>query len=135
MTSLLLDTNALIWWLLDDPAMGHRTLADIANPSNRVYASHISLFEIAIKERSDRPPLGMDILEAETKLAVDQIDLLAFEPWAAQHFVELPKLDWQDPFDAAMVAMAQAKRLALVTGDQNLLGLKPGGLKLIDARK
>lgn len=48
---LLLDTQALLWWLLDDPALpaGARRAIDRAET---VYVSSASVWEIAVKRAS-----------------------------------------------------------------------------------
>lgn len=48
---LLLDTNALIWWLEDNPKLGQRARALIADARTEVFASTVSLWEIAIRRR------------------------------------------------------------------------------------
>jgi PIN domain nuclease of toxin-antitoxin system len=48
---LLLDTNAFIWWVVDDHQLGRKSRTDIANPMNDVYISNVSMFECSIKAK------------------------------------------------------------------------------------
>jgi PIN domain nuclease of toxin-antitoxin system len=51
---VLLDTHVLIWWLKDDPKLGPRPRALIANGSVEVLFSAASCWEASIKHRSGR---------------------------------------------------------------------------------
>jgi PIN domain nuclease of toxin-antitoxin system len=46
---LLLDTHILLWWLADDPALPAQADVLIADSTNEILVSPISLWEIAIK--------------------------------------------------------------------------------------
>lgn len=48
---LLLDTHALLWWMADDPKLGHRARGLIADPDNDISVSAASLWEIVVKIR------------------------------------------------------------------------------------
>jgi PIN domain nuclease of toxin-antitoxin system len=47
--NLLLDTNALIWWMLDDKKLGKRARHAIVRPGAGIYVSSASVWEISIK--------------------------------------------------------------------------------------
>ncbi|VEA63284.1 Uncharacterised protein [Serratia plymuthica] len=51
MRRLLLDTHALLWWLVDNASLGPLTRNLIADPNNLVYVSAASVWEISIKQR------------------------------------------------------------------------------------
>jgi PIN domain nuclease of toxin-antitoxin system len=48
---LLLDTHALIWWILDDPKLGRRARQALIDFENTVYVSAACGWEIATKYR------------------------------------------------------------------------------------
>ncbi len=133
--TLLLDTNALIWWLLDDSRLGTRALQDISSPSSRVYVSDLVFLELAIKVRIKKLNIGMDFRELADRLARDSIQQTSFEAWAAESFTRLPDMDWADPFDRAHIALALAKHMTLVTADNKMLAVSVPNLKIMDARK
>ena len=54
MSTYLLDTCALLWWMADAPELGRAARRAIANRNNRILVSVASLWEIAIKRRKGR---------------------------------------------------------------------------------
>ncbi|MEQ1717932.1 MAG: type II toxin-antitoxin system VapC family toxin [Hyphomicrobium sp.] len=48
---LLLDTHALIWWLLDGPRLTEKVLGLIEDPANAVHISGATAWEISTKFR------------------------------------------------------------------------------------
>jgi PIN domain nuclease of toxin-antitoxin system len=50
---LLLDTHALLWWLIDDPQLSPARGA-VANLENEVFVSACSGYEIAYKQNPAR---------------------------------------------------------------------------------
>jgi PIN domain nuclease of toxin-antitoxin system len=130
---LLLDTNAFIWSMADVSKLGKRSLADIANRSNQVYISNISLLECAIKVRTGKLKLTMDFSVVEAFLEQTNIQQLPFDVWVAERYIKLPQLLWADPFDTAIIAQAIAKRMTLVTSDHHILDSTITGLHTLDA--
>jgi len=47
--TVLLDTHAFLWFVLDDPKLSARAREAIADPDSRVLLSPASYWEIAIK--------------------------------------------------------------------------------------
>lgn len=111
--NLLLDTHALLWALGDDPTLRPAAREAIADGTNRVLVSAISVWEVVIKRalgRLDAP----DDLVAEVRRA-------RFEPLAvtlehAEGLAHLPD-HHSDPFDRMLVTQARMERLVLVTRD------------------
>jgi len=112
---LLLDTRALLWWLLDAPQLSPDARRFIADRDSEVFVSAASAWEVATKFRLGKLP------EAE-RLAVDFEQIVA-----DQGFVELPVLvghalqagslrgAHKDPFDRMLIGQAIMERLALVS--------------------
>jgi PIN domain nuclease of toxin-antitoxin system len=132
---LLLDTNAFIWSLANTDKLGRRALADISNNANQVYVSSISLLECAIKIRTGKLKFSLDFSQVDGVLEEADIQQVAFDVWAAEHYIKLPELSWSDPFDAAIIAQATAKHMTLVTSDSNILESTIVGLHTLDAEK
>ena len=132
---LLLDTNAFIWALANVDKLGRRALADISNNSNQVYVSSISLLECAIKIRTGKLKFTLAFSQVDVFLEEANIQQIAFDASAAEHYIKLPELSWSDPFDAAIIAQATAKRMTLVTSDSNILESTIVGLRTLDAQK
>jgi PIN domain nuclease of toxin-antitoxin system len=60
----LLDTQALLWWLCDDPALTRAARKIIAETKNTLIVSAASAWEIAIKVRLEplENPFGPKVL-------------------------------------------------------------------------
>ena len=113
---LLLDTQVLLWWLADDAKLGPGIRSIIADGSNEVFVSAISIAEIALKQ-------SLGKLDAPDNLA----DLLGEEgftplPFDASHASGLTHLPWhhRDPFDRMLIAQASTADLVFATADAQL---------------
>ncbi|MCC6469600.1 MAG: type II toxin-antitoxin system VapC family toxin [Alphaproteobacteria bacterium] len=111
--NLLLDTHALLWATANMPELSHRARQAIAFPENRVIASVVSAWEIAIK-------VSLGKLAAPANLAA-AIASCGFEPRTiafedAEMIRSLPH-HHGDPFDRLLVAQALREGLTIVTRD------------------
>jgi PIN domain nuclease of toxin-antitoxin system len=114
---LLLDTHALIWWLLDDPklpASARRLTADAAVP---VFVSSASAWEILTKRRRGRLPEFGEIADSlEDYVRRSRFETLPITFAQATAAGRLPG-PHGDPFDRMLIAQAAAERLTVVTVD------------------
>lgn len=114
---LLLDTHALLWWLVGDAALTVDARNAIADETNAIFVSAASTWEIATKHRIGKLP-GIAAVVADIERAV-----------ADQGFVGLP-IDLRhghaagalpgphrDPFDRMLVAQAMIENLVLVSNE------------------
>jgi PIN domain nuclease of toxin-antitoxin system len=113
---LLLDTHALLWWLADDTHLGPRARQAIATPTNLVFVSAATAWEIAVKRALGRLVAPGDI---EEWLAASNFQPLPIQIAEAVASAELP-LHHRDPFDRLLVAQAQIGRMTIVTGDDEI---------------
>ena len=115
---LLLDTQALIWWLDTPERLKREAHRAIEDPRNSVYTSVVALWEIAIKLRLRkirfRPNLASWVPD---ELAQQRFTVLPVELSHAMA-VEHLHLHHNDPFDRLLIAQAQAERLTIVTADE-----------------
>jgi len=116
---VLLDTHALLWWLTDDPALGERAKAQIAEPDNMILVSAASLWEIAVKQAIGK--IEADIAEIEKAIAAQGMVRLGID---ADHLIELVSLPplHRDPFDRMLIAQARAEDVPLLTADAHIAG-------------
>ena len=114
---ILLDTHALLWWLSDNPKLGEKARAKIADPKNLILVSAASLWEIAIKQGIGK--IEADIAEIEKEVAQQGMVRLGIE---ADHLIELTSLPdhHRDPFDRMLIAQAGAEDISLLTADMQL---------------
>ena len=114
---VLLDTHVLIWWLKDDPKLGPRPRALIANGSVEVLFSAASCWEVSIKHRAGKFELAGSAL---FRMAADAG--LTFVGIESDHLAQLENLPvlakHGDPFDHLLIAQALAESAALMTVDR-----------------
>jgi PIN domain nuclease of toxin-antitoxin system len=110
---LLLDTNALLWWLADEGLTAQARDA-IADPENLVVVSAVSAWEISIKKALGKLA-APDDLEHQVQ-AGGFIPL----PMTIAHGVAAGQLvrHHDDPFDRLLIAQALAEGLTIVTRDK-----------------
>ncbi|MHB1865160.1 MAG: type II toxin-antitoxin system VapC family toxin [Candidatus Saccharimonadales bacterium] len=130
---VLLDTNAFVWWMLDDPRLGTKAKKDIATPSNDIYVSNISLLECSIKVRLGKLKIDFDVVDQEK--SEGRLFELRYDTLAARQFVSQTDLPHSDPFDIALISQAVSKHMILMTSDEHILDTSIDGLQVIDARK
>jgi PIN domain nuclease of toxin-antitoxin system len=113
---LLLDTCTFLW-LAGGQALSPAASAAVREPSNEVYLSAVSTWEIVTKHRAGRLPLpeAPDAL-ISTERRLRGVTALAFDEESALFALRLPSLH-RDPFDRMLIAQAIASSLAIVTPD------------------
>lgn len=114
---LLVDTHALIWWLLEDPRLSGTAYAALADRRNVVFVSAISLCEIAIKLSIHKLPAP----DGFNHQILGSIAASAFRPLPVtlEHAYGVRWLPWhhRDPFDRVLVAQSLSDGLIMVTND------------------
>ncbi|GAB2527776.1 type II toxin-antitoxin system VapC family toxin [Paramicrobacterium agarici] len=113
---LLLDTHIMLWWLANDARLskGHREL--IADGTNAVFVSSVSIAEISIKASLGKLDVPGPLQPAVTSSG---FEILSFSAAEAEKLRDMP---WHhhDPFDRMLIAQASAEGLALVTVDERI---------------
>lgn len=130
--TLLLDTNAFLWWVSDDKRLGAKSRSLIANPLHKVYVSNLSLFECSIKAKLGK--LKIDFAGVDQEISEGRLLELGYDTLAARQFVSQRDMPHSDPFDFAISAQAISKRMTLITSDHNILCSELDGLHVIDAQ-
>ena len=109
--SLLLDTNAFLWWVVDSPRLSKGARAAIS--SEDVLVSSATGFEIATRRRSRKLRFDEDIESQVESNGFRVLDITLQHAVAAG---DLP-LHHRDPFDRILIAQAQIEQLIVVTSD------------------
>jgi PIN domain nuclease of toxin-antitoxin system len=114
---LLLDTQAILWFLLDDHRLSGRARENISGPDALIFISPVSLWEIAIKIS-----LGKYALPAPFEAFWDEQFLtndFALLPVSVSHAARVVNLPFhhRDPFDRLMIAQSLVEGMPLVSSD------------------
>lgn len=116
---ILVDTHALVWWMVESPRLSRRAAATFSDPNNRIVVSAVVAWELAVKVNAGKihPPSLISKLEE----AVAQ-QALAELPITLEHAVRggLLPLHHRDPFDRLLVAQAQSLKLPILSADAAL---------------
>ncbi len=125
---LLLDTNAVLWWFADDPALPGPIEGLIDDPAHTVLVSAASAWEICTKVRIGKLPTGSALCEDfSAYLQRFHFDPLAITIDHGRLAGRLPGAH-KDPFDRMLAAQALIEDVPLVTNDPAFAGF---GVKVI----
>ena len=119
---LLLDTHALVWWMLSPHLLSPRACEAIENGASEVYVSAVSAIEIATKVRlgkfEDARALATRFAQQISAEGFDLLSITADHGERAGNYLSLHG----DPWDRLLVAQAEIERLTLVSCDGKLNG-------------
>ena len=118
--NLLLDTQAILWWLTESSRLGLRARALIADPGNAAWVSAASVWEIAIKTSTGKLEMkGLPDERLPHEFARHRFRELPVTITHALAVGRLPR-HHADPFDRLLVVQARLEGLTLVTSDSVL---------------
>ncbi len=132
---LLLDSNALIWYQLDDPRLGAQTRKEIAVAIARgaVCVSAITFWEMEYATRRKRLALTEPIRVLRMRLLDTGLTEIPLDGCCAILAAELDDFHG-DPMDRYIVATAVAGHHTIATSDKKILAWS-GQLNRIDTRR
>jgi PIN domain nuclease of toxin-antitoxin system len=116
---LLLDSQALLWLLDDNPRLGPQARQAIASAQG-VHVSAATIWELTIKTMLGKLSVPADLPK---RLTAQGLALLSITAEHAEALRDFPELTRHDPFDRLLVAQAFRAGLRLLTADHILLGL------------
>ena len=116
---LLLDSQALLWLLDDNPRLGPQSRQAITS-ARGVHVSAATVWELTIKTMLGKLSVPADLSQ---KLTTQGLVLLSITAEHAEALRDFPELTRHDPFDRLLVAQASRTGLQLLTADHVLLGL------------
>ena len=117
MPDYLPDTHVFLWYATSSRAMKEETYRILEDPTNRVFISVASIWEMTIKQSVGK----LDPLDQEPEQIVEDsgFRLLEIDAVHAKTAGRLPLLH-RDPFDRMLVAQAQIEDLILITNDGDI---------------
>jgi PIN domain nuclease of toxin-antitoxin system len=120
-SNYLLDTHVLLWFQLSESKIPQRVLEVIQDQGNNIFFSQVSLYEIAIKQKTGKLP--------DLRLTVEEIyhqglnDNFTFLPISNQHIFNYQHIplnpQHRDPFDRLLIATANHENAIMITRDDN----------------
>ena len=117
---LLLDTQAFLWWVMDEAALSSRARQLIQDGASVLYLSAASAWEISIKASLGKLKLSDEPAKVITEqMAANGIHPLPIQVSHALRTYGLPP-HHRDPFDRMLVAQSQLEDLPIVTPDQQI---------------
>jgi PIN domain nuclease of toxin-antitoxin system len=117
---LLLDSQALLWLLDDNPRLGPRA-RQVITSAQGVHVSAATVWELTIKTMLGKLTVPADLTK---RLPEQGLELLSVTAEHAEAIREFPELIRHDPFDRLIVAQASCAGLRLLTADHVLLDLR-----------
>jgi PIN domain nuclease of toxin-antitoxin system len=130
--TLLLDSQALLWWRAGHRRLGPRARAAIERDAFGVLVSAATAWELAIKSATGK----LTLRDAVERWLPAALDGSGFEPLPVTlaHALAVATLPFHhaDPFDRLLIAQAQLENLTIVTADS---AFEDYDVKLLDARQ
>lgn len=117
--NFLLDTHLLLWSSTNDKKLPAAAAAIISDPENMLWASAVSLWEVAIKSSQRKPDFPYEVSELRTGLLANGYEELNMESRHVLAVRDLPVLH-TDPFDRLLVAQAISEGMIFLTADRKL---------------
>jgi PIN domain nuclease of toxin-antitoxin system len=116
---LLLDTHIALWAITDSPTLSAEARRLILAPTNEVYESAASIWEISIKHglrRGDMPVSGKEAAGYFIQAGYVMLDI------SSDHAIYVGNLPnhHADPFDRMLVAQALYEPMHLLTHDKTI---------------
>lgn len=114
----LLDTHALLWWVLDHPSLSRAARRVIARSENIALVSAASAWELSVKVRLGKLSDAEDLLaNLASVLERERFETLPISIDHAVRAGQLPGIH-HDPFDRMLAAQCQAEGIPIVSGDE-----------------
>lgn len=114
---LLLDSHALLWWLIDDPRLPPAPRRVLADGGNETFVSAASAWEICTKHRIGKLPEAASIAANFE----ESISAQSFRPLSVtmRHAELAGTLEGahKDPFDRMLIAQALLEKLTLLSNE------------------
>lgn len=118
MTGVLVDTHVWLWMLASPERLSSTARRVVSSPSNEVFVSAASAWEIAIKHQLGRITLPEPPAKyVPAKIVASGCTALPIEVGHTLRAGALPP-HHRDPFDRILIAQAQMAGLPLVTSDR-----------------
>jgi PIN domain nuclease of toxin-antitoxin system len=113
MNRLLLDTQVLLWWLIDSEELGSTTRAMISDRNNRVFISPVAIWELSLKKKQG---VIKGLPEIHQLIEEEGFEELLID---AHHCQFAAGYGGDEPFRSVLMAQTQTEGVTLVTADHS----------------
>lgn len=117
---LLLDTHTFLWYADGDPRLSFSAAEQLVDPTNELFLSTASVWEIAIKVGLEKLTLSSPYLTFMKK-AISGYGLkvlpVTLEDCSAYEQLEFPNPKHRDPFDRMIITHAQRHGMTILSVD------------------
>lgn len=116
---LLLDTHAFIWFCQGNELLSQKATQAIENPTNTIFVSMASIWEITIKSQLGKLSISKSAL-ASVSLLIEEAGFIPLN-LEFTHFSILHQLPFhhRDPFDRLLIAQAIGEEAHFVSRDEH----------------
>lgn len=112
----IMDTHTFIWWDSDPAKLSPTASAFMQDPTNLIFLSIVSVWEITIKQQLGKLTLRMPLATIVRQQQSNGI--LILQPTLEHAFaVEALPTPHKDPFDRLLIAQANVENAAMLTAD------------------
>jgi PIN domain nuclease of toxin-antitoxin system len=123
MRRIIIDTHIFLWWLSSPEKITDEHKIIIADPSNTIFVSIASFFEIAIKVKIGKLKFNEDFESVLKNNGFESLNI------SLPHLETLNKTEYlhKDPFDMVLIAQALCENYELISYDKQFkhyLGLR-----------
>ena len=117
--NFLLDTHILIWVAISPHKISSELSSLLSDPSNHLYYSSASFWEISIKESLGKKDFKVSSKKLHDGLIENGYKEIKVSALHAMEVIKLPFIH-RDPFDRILVATAIWENMPLLTNDSTL---------------
>lgn len=117
--NFLLDTHILIWAAISPHKISPELASLLSDPSNHLYFSSASIWEISIKESLGKRDFHVSSNKLHDGLVENGYNEIKVSALHAMGVIKLPFIH-RDPFDRILVATAIWENMPLLTNDSTL---------------
>ncbi len=128
----LLDTHTFLWTIADSGKLPPSIRDLIVLPTNEIYVSAVSFWEISIKSRLGKLDLGNLASEQFVSIAEEmEFQTISLTAEEASTYARLKETEHKDPFDRMLVWQAIQRNFVIISKDRKFAKFEPFGLKII----
>lgn len=117
----LLDTNIILWSMIDDKRLDERIYSLVNNKNNEIFYSTVSVWEVELKHLKHKN-FRLSAEQFEFLCNQNYLENIQIQNKHVKRLAEIKErfgeLEHNDPFDRMLLAQAMSENMVLITHDQ-----------------